>query len=85
MSVSKRRKNDVSTGVVPLLWFTVDQAAEAFQLSYYTTVRMCKSGEIAATKFGREWRVPVREVEAVIDALMQKSAETRAALAAPAA
>lgn len=85
MSTPQRKKNDERTGVVPLMWLTLDQAAEALQLNYTTTRRMVRDGELAAKKFGREWRVPVREIHAVIDGLMEKSAEARAAKAAPAA
>jgi excisionase family DNA binding protein len=85
MTASKRKKNDPASGAVPLLMLTPDQAAEALQLSYFTVIRMCQSGELAAIKCGREWRIPMREVEALVDALMKKSAEVRATKAAPAA
>jgi len=82
---TKRKKSDPRTGTVPLLMFTTNQAGEALQLNYDTVVTMCQNGEIAAIKCGREWRIPVREVEALIDDLMRKSAEVRASKAAPAA
>jgi excisionase family DNA binding protein len=85
MTGSRRTKNAAATGQVPLLMLTLDQAAEAMQLNYWTLQRMCRSGEIAAIKCGREWRIPMREIEVLIDELMKKSAETRAALAANAA
>lgn len=85
MSTPKRRKNDTSTGTVPLLMLTVNQACEALQLHYDTVVRMCGSGELAAIKCGREWRIPVAEVNALIKDLMDKAAEKRAEKAAAAA
>lgn len=85
MSRVKRKKDDASTGTVPLLWLTVDQTAEALQLNYYTVVRLIHAGEIAAEKFGKEWRVPVKEIEAVAADLMTQSAAARAAKAGTAA
>ena len=85
MSKPKRKRDDATTGVAPILWLNVDQTAEALQLNYYSVLRMIHAGEIAAKKFGKEWRVPVQEIEAVAKDLMARSAEVRAAKAIPAA
>lgn len=85
MSKPKRRKNDASTGAVAVRWLDVNQTAEALQLSYYTVIRMIGAGEIAAKKYGKEWRVPVNEIDAVAEDLMAQSAEVRSAKAVPAA
>ncbi|ANZ35325.1 hypothetical protein BBK82_03720 [Lentzea guizhouensis] len=78
MSVSKRRKDAASTGEVELKFYTVDQAAEALQLNYYTVIRLISDGEIAAVKWGKEWRIPVAEIDAFIADLMKQSAAVRA-------
>jgi excisionase family DNA binding protein len=48
---------------------SVQQAADRMGVSYQTAYRMIRSGELAAAKIRRQWRIPAAEVERLLEPL----------------
>ena len=44
-------------------WLTVDQFAEIMQLPKSTIRELCRTGQLKARKFGKQWRIHVSETE----------------------
>jgi len=47
-------------------WVTVAQAAQYAQICEATIVRWIKSGKLAASKPGREWRISMADLETLM-------------------
>lgn len=50
----------------PLL--TIQEAAELLKVSEATLRGLIKGGEVRAIRFGREWRIAVKDLEAFLNA-----------------
>jgi excisionase family DNA binding protein len=44
-------------------FLTTDEALDALRISYGTLLKLLQSGEVRATKVGRQWRIPRTEVD----------------------
>jgi excisionase family DNA binding protein len=57
---------------------TVEQAAAKLQMHVATVRRMLRDGELGGVKLGKkEWRVPDRAIQDLIDANIRKPATAR--------
>ena len=54
--------DEAQTKSNPPHYVDVNRAADALQVSRYTVVRHLKSGAIDGVKVGRQWRVPLSEL-----------------------
>lgn len=50
-----------------VLYLTADEVAKMFRVNLRTVHKLIKDGELKAFKVGGRWRIPVEEVEAMIE------------------
>ena len=56
---------------------TADEAAEYLRVSRSTIIRLMKSGDLAAAKIGRQWRVKKADLDDFLEKLKKARAEGR--------
>jgi excisionase family DNA binding protein len=62
MNRPRAKKYITSLEEVPLM-VDVPYVAELLQLNIRTVRNYCRNGNIKATKFGKDWRIPKSEIE----------------------